>query len=239
MRTAIYSASDIREVPAYPVSEAAHYLLIPASTIRWWVTGRSYHGSIRQESKPIIELPHGNGNGTLLSFKNLIEIHVLDAIRRKHRISLDDVRSAIQYLKKHHPSKHPLLDQQFVTYGMQIFIEHYVELVCISRDGQLAMKELLQAHLQRIDRDADGLPIRLYPFTRKREVQEQEPKTVVIDPSISFGRPILVGTGIATSVIAQRYKAGESIEELADDYRRAIPEIQEAIRCELYRPEAA
>jgi hypothetical protein len=44
--------------------------------------------------------------------------------------------------------------------------------------------------------------------------------------------------GIATDVIAQRYKAGESIAELADDYDRSQGEIEEAIRCELYREAA-
>jgi uncharacterized protein (DUF433 family) len=55
----------------------------------------------------------------------------------------------------------------------------------------------------------------------------------VIDPQVSFGRPVLVGTGIPTAVIAGRYKAGESMDALADDYGRQRFEIEEAIRCEL------
>lgn len=76
------------------------------------------------------------------------------------------------------------------------------------------------------------MPIKLYPFTREHKADE--PKTIVIDPYISFGRPVLAGTGIATTIIAQRYKAGESIEELAEDYGRSRSEIEEAIRCELW-----
>jgi len=80
-----------------------------------------------------------------------------------------------------------------------------------------------------------GLPVRLFPFTRKRLPVDSldEPRAVVIDPLVSFGRPILSGTGIPTSVIAERYKAGEGIEELAEDYGRPSLEIEEAIRCEL------
>ena len=80
------------------------------------------------------------------------------------------------------------------------------------------MRNLIKAHLRRIDRDQSGIAVRLYPFTRKR--QPDEPKLVVIDPAISFGRPTLKGTGIPTAVVASRYKAGESIEELAADYGR-------------------
>lgn len=56
---------------------------------------------------------------------------------------------------------------------------------------------------------------------------------VVIDPRVSGGRPVIAGAGLATEVIAQRYKAGESIQELALDYDRPDTEIQEALRCEL------
>jgi uncharacterized protein (DUF433 family) len=93
------------------------------------------------------------------------------------------------------------------------------------------MRQIVQAHLKRIDRDAMGLPVRLYPFTRKRELDE--PRAVVIDPFVSFGRPVLAGTGISTTVVAERFKAGEAMEDLARDYERSLLEIQEAIRCEL------
>jgi len=93
------------------------------------------------------------------------------------------------------------------------------------------MRSLLEAHLRRIERDPKGIPVKLYPFVRKR--QADEPKVVVIDPYVSFGRPVLVGTGIATAVIGERYKAGESVDDLAGDYGRPRFEIEEAIRCEL------
>jgi uncharacterized protein (DUF433 family) len=56
---------------------------------------------------------------------------------------------------------------------------------------------------------------------------------VVIDPRLSFGRPVLAGTGIPTVVIAERCNAGESMEELASDYSRSRTDIEEAMRCEL------
>ena len=167
---------------------------------------------------------------------NLVEIHVLDAIRRKHNIPLEKVRIAVSYLSKQFPSKHPLADQEFETDGLNLFVKTFSQLINISQDGQLAMRELIQAHLQRIERDLTGIPVRLYPFTRKRDLLEpkEEPKAVVIDPQVSFGRPVLAGTGIATAVVAERYKAGESEDDLADDYGLERLKIEEAIRCELW-----
>jgi uncharacterized protein (DUF433 family) len=222
--------TDRRDIPSYGTMEAAHYLRVPPATIRDWVSGRYYPTTAgKQFAKPIIHLP--DPERKVLSFMNLVEVHVLDAIRREHKIPLDKVRRALQYLSKQLPSPHPLADREFETDGMDLFIQKVDELINLSQDGQLAMRTLLEAHLRRIERDASGIPIKLYPFTRKGE--PEQPKAVVIDPQVSFGRPVLAGTGIATAIIAERYKAGESIEDLAEDYGRPPIEIQEAIRCEL------
>jgi len=65
---------DAREVPSYAVMEAAHYLRIPRTTIRDWVSGRHYRSiSGVRFSKPIIQVP--DPAAKLLSFMNLVEIH--------------------------------------------------------------------------------------------------------------------------------------------------------------------
>ena len=224
-------ARDLRETSAYSITEAAHYLGVPQATLRSWVLGGNYPTEKgKRFYRPIIELP--DRDQRLLSFVNLVEAHVLDAIRRAHGVALWRVRKAIDYLKKQLGSSHPLAEQRFVTDKVDLFVEMFGQLVNISQEGQLAMKELIETHLRRIERDTSGLPIRLYPFTRERK--PDEPKIIVIDPNVSFGRPALAGTGIATAIIAQRYKAGETIEELAEDYGRSKSEIEEAIRCELW-----
>ncbi|MBI3303946.1 MAG: DUF433 domain-containing protein [Deltaproteobacteria bacterium] len=60
----------------------------------------------------------------------------------------------------------------------------------------------------------------------RREHHISLTKVVVVDPYVSCGRPVLVGTGIATAVRAERFAAGESIEKLADDYGRQPQEIE-------------
>ena len=222
---------ELREMPAYGIVEAAHYLGIPKATLRSWVLGRYYPtGKGKRFFRPIIEL--ADEDQRLLSFENLVEAHVLDAIRRAHGVAFGRVRKAVEYVKNKLRSKHPLAEQKFVTDGVDLFVEAFGQLVNISREGQLAIKDLIETYLRRVERDQIGAPIRLYPFTRERK--PDEPRIVVIDPAISFGRPVLVGTGIATTIIAQRYKAGESIEELVEDYGRSRSDIEEAIRCELW-----
>ena len=230
----LYGGQDPREMPAYSILEAAHYLQMPSSTLRWWVKGWTYRTDAGEcFSSPLLVLPVApESKPLLLSFVNIVEAHVLDALRRDHHIAMPKVREALSFLETHFPSPHPLADQRFETDGMHLFIEKYGQLINISQDGQLAMRDVLRMYLTRIERDAAGAPVKLYLFTRAR--QADEPKVVVIDPYVAFGRPVLVGTGIPTAVIADRYKAGESMQALAEDYERPPHDIEEAIRCELH-----
>jgi uncharacterized protein (DUF433 family) len=220
-------------MPAYGIREVAHYLQILPSTLRSWVKGRTYPTDAGPKRfEPLIALPESTNRGPpILSFINVVEVHVLDAWRREHRIAMPKVREALTYLEQRLPSKHPLADQKFATDGVDLFIEKYGRLINISQQGQLAMSSILRVYLSRIERDAAGVPVTLYTFTRTRSADE--PKVIAMDPYVSFGRPVLAGTGITTAIIAERYKAGESIEELARDYDRVPRDIQEAIRCEL------
>jgi uncharacterized protein (DUF433 family) len=221
---------DPRELPAYAIAEASHYLRIPCATLRSWVCGRYYPTERgRRFFKPLIELPDANLNS--LSFINLVEAHVLDATRREHNVPLPKVRVALDYVKKHFGSRHPFAEHEFLTDGVELFLSRFEPLISVSQFGQMAMREMLAAHLRRIEYDVSGLAVKLYPFTRKR--QTDEPKIIVIDPFISFGRPIIAGSGISTTIIAERYKAGESMDDLAEDYACKRSQVEEAVRCEL------
>jgi uncharacterized protein (DUF433 family) len=222
---------DAREAPAYTLAEAAYYLSIPVATLRSWVLGRDYPvADGERRSAPIIDI--ADKKRKLLSFINLVEAHVLSAIRREHAIQLPKIRQAIAYLRSQLQSRRPLADQQFETDGLDLFVEKYGQLINITRDGQLAMRNVLQSFLKRVKRDERGAPVKLYLFVRGAM---DEPFAVVVDPSVSFGRPVLEGTGIPTEILAQRYKAGDSYEQLVEDYGRPKEEIEEAIRYELLK----
>ena len=226
----IYAGQDPREVAAYGLSEAARYLGMPSSTLRSWTLGQTYLvREDRHQFRPLIRPPRAGE--PRLSFVNLVEAHVLDALRRQHSISLQKVRSTLNFLAKHFPSPHPLADQQFETDGLDLFVKKYGELINASRHGQIEMERMIRMFLQRVERDERGVASRLYPFTRS--LPHESPRLVVIDPRVSFGRPVLAGTSIPTGVIAERFKAGDTIAALAGDYGRPLDEIQEAIRCEL------
>jgi uncharacterized protein (DUF433 family) len=176
----------------------------------------------------------------LLSFINLVEAHVLDAIRYKHKIPLPKVRLGIDHLRKQYASKHPLAEYWFQQVGPDLIAEIAGQLENISRRGQLEMREIVSQYLKRIERDPAGAAVALYPYlTRHPQQMQGEPKLVLIDPRVSFGKPVLVGVGVPTAVVADRFVAGETIAELARDYGCEASEIKKAIEYEHALPKAA
>lgn len=228
------AADDPGLSPAYSMAEAARYLHMPAGTLRSWVVGRLYPvAGHAKRSRPLIHLD--DPEGQYLSFINLVEAHVLASVRRHHGVKLPKVRTALDYVKRQFNIERPFIDQRFQTNGLDLFVEHYGDLINASREGQHTMKEIINVYLKRIERDATGFPIKLYPFTRDTEsdaAPKSDPRVVVMNPAISFGRPVIAGTGIPVSSIYERYKAGDSVADLAQDFRLETSDIEEAIRCE-------
>ena len=210
---------DPRDVPAYTVAEAAHYLSIPKSTVRSWIVGM-------QKFKSVIRPPVENDS--LLSFFNLVEAHTLRSLRIRG-IELPRIRRSLEYVKKHYRWERPLIQQKFMTDGVSLFIEHLGQTIDVGSGGQTVIREVM-AHLERIEWE-HGIAARLYPFTRLHGIDS--PRSVIIDPRFSFGRPILKGARVATAILAERYKAGDSMDDLAQDYGCPRLEVEEAVRCEL------
>jgi uncharacterized protein (DUF433 family) len=226
--------NDPRRLPAYSVAEAAHYLRMPEETLRSWVAGRLYPVAGRSKrSRPLVHLD--DPGKQYLSFINLVEAHVLAAIRRRHGVKLPKVRSALDFVRREFNIERPLVDEAFQTDGLDLFVDRYGGLINASQEGQRAMKEIIGVYLKRIERDAKGFPSKLYPFTRDTQAEAapaSDPRVVVMNPKVSFGRPVISGTGIPVSSIYERYKAGDSVADLAKDFRLEISAIEEAIRCE-------
>lgn len=217
---------DLRNQPAYTLGEAARYLKLPPATLRSWVVGRDYPtakgpGQFRPVIRPAQSKP------AVLSFWNLIEAHVLRALRVEHAVALKAVRTAVQFAERELDLDRLLLRPELRSRGGELFIERYGQLINVSASGQLAMKELLDAHLRRVEWDAQRNPYRLHPFLATEVTSDDMP--VVIDAAIAFGRPILVRHGISTFAITERVDAGESIDEIAADYGLEAAEVRTAV----------
>jgi uncharacterized protein (DUF433 family) len=216
-----HNGNGVREVPAYGIIEVATYLRTPRKTIEYWVS----------EPNPVICV--AERDPLRFSFMNLLECHIVSAIRAKG-VGLHKIRRAVRAAVRFFPAQRPLLDLRLHTDRVDVFIKGVSNLLNLSRDGQYAFRPILDAFLQRIEPNL----WEFFPFV-ERQI-EHEPKIICIDPRVAFGRPVIAGTGITTAIIASRFAAREPLNALAQEYGRNLEEIEEVIRWERRpQPQAA
>lgn len=219
--------TDPREVPKYTLREVHWYLDIPLSTLRWWCLGRHYIVKGERRSSPALITPSlYDPDNPSLSFYNLAEAHILSATRKFGKISMQKIRIGIDYLAEQYGSPHPLLGHEFFTDGRNLFIKRVLETVNISKKGQLAFKEIVDAHLDRLVNDKSGWPTQVYPVRH----QDTTKRPIVIIPTVGGGQPITPRKGIRVTVLLNRKKAGESYQQIAEDYGLTTSEVEEAVQ---------
>jgi uncharacterized protein (DUF433 family) len=219
------AASD-RDTAAYTLAEAARYLRLPSATLRSWVLGRDYPTAEGGRKFPPLIRPSSH-TPPLLSFSNLIEAHVLRSLRTEHGVPVKALRDALAYAEKTLRIDRLLLRPELRANAGKVFLDRYGELIDLSASGQLAMRQLFNEHLNRIVWDKSSFPVRLYPFLSVVSAGGERP--IVINPSVAFGRPVVESKGVSTSAIVERIDAGESVEDVANDYDLGQSEIEQAI----------
>lgn len=202
---------DPIDVPLYSLGTAARWVGVPRSTLDKWVNGRDeVIGGRRRKYKPVIIA--ADPDRGLLSFANIAEAHILESIRDA-RISLVDIRAAIDIAHRDNPSSHPLLTGRFFKRARKIFVEYLSKKISASSptEGQQFL-ESFDASLERIELKDRGQRIRLFPIKRN------ETKIVVLNSDVAGGRPIIAGTGILVEYVQDLYKAGLSAKKIAEQY---------------------
>ncbi|MBN8473702.1 DUF433 domain-containing protein [Sulfuritalea sp.] len=218
--------------PAYTASEAARILGLPVATLKAWSFGQVNRTPAGELRKFHAVIRPADAKRRLLSFANLCELHVLSAIRRQHKVSLPKVRASVEYVREKLGSDRPLLDRDFKTNGVDLFVRHASKLLNVTKQGQEALRGDFELALARIERDGRGAPIRLFPFSRSSQTERNQPRTVVIDPHLAFGRPVISQIAVPTAIIIDRFRAGDSMAEMAGDYGVREEDIEEALRFE-------
>jgi uncharacterized protein (DUF433 family) len=218
----VYGDRSPNELPAYGLPRAAQIVRLSPSTLRVWACGAEAQKAL---FAPAVRSP------LTLSFSNLIEAFVLASMRRVHGLSMQKVRKALRFVGKELGQDRPLIHTSFRTDGVGIFVRDADRLLDVSKEGQVALKHIIEASLSRIEWQS-GLAARLYPWVRSGEDLASQPKTIMLDPRLGFGQPVIAGTGIEARIVAGRYRAGESVQALASDYAVDVSSIEDAIRCE-------
>jgi uncharacterized protein (DUF433 family) len=214
---------ELFDEPAYTAADVSTILRVPRQTVRYWAFGRK-----ATRARPLIDVPDSSSRA--LSFANLLECHVLNAMRTTYELDIANVRAALDWLAKRFRDsrrRHPLLTQEFETDGLGVFVDKGA--INASKGGQTSFLPLVKTYLRRIEWSSDGLA-KFFPFVHEHSATE--PKIISMTPAISAGYSVVDGTAISTAVILSRFYARELPEALAVEYRLTQVQVLEAIRWE-------
>lgn len=219
--------ADFLDRDLYTVGDAARLLSVPPSTLRWWLEGRTVRGF---SYPPVIrEAVHKT---PLVTWGEFVEAGYLRAYRNRE-VPLGELRRFIDALRRQFGIRYPLAHfQPFVSDQRRLVLEIQEEahlpfeywLVVEATTGQLLLSNVAEAFLERVEfsSQANGEVIRLFPAGKD--------SPVVIDPRRAFGAPNV--KGVRTDALAELVDAGESPEEVADQFGLEVASVKAAVAYE-------
>jgi uncharacterized protein (DUF433 family) len=103
------------------------------------------------------------------------------------------------------------------------WVKSIEETIDISRQ-QLSFKQVMDLFIERLVRDDDDNPFKVFPI-----VPGMAEKVVSIVAGVSSSRPIIDGTGVQVAIVWRRFKAGEEVASIAEDFEIPVGKINRAI----------
>lgn len=221
---------DLLERPLYNMPQVDRLLALPSGTAKRWIDGYQRRGRLYD---PVIRLePTGD---EIVTWGEFVEARFLAEYRTKG-IPLVRMRPAILELRKQfgqYPLAHarPLIDGKDLVLQVQdsVGLEKALVLVIV-RNGQLTLSDPASNFVQSVEYGANDDPIvqRIRPLTGN--------DAVVVDPLRQFGEPVV--RSVPTSVIAELFDAGDSVESIAELYELDRDDVEAALRYERERIKA-
>lgn len=223
-------SADILERGIYGMSQVDRLLELPAGTARRWIdgyerAGKRYASVIREDST----------GDEIVTWGEFIEAGLLAAYRDKG-VPLRRMRPAIELLREQtgirYPLAHfrPLVGSKELVLRVQseVGLEKALWLVVV-RNQQLVLAPESDAFVDKLEFVNDG------PVIRMRPAGPASP--VVVDPLRAFGMPVV--RSVRTEVIAEEFRAGDSLQSIAAGFELEVDDVTAALRFEMQQAQTA
>jgi uncharacterized protein (DUF433 family) len=219
-------AVSILDREMYTEAEAARLLNVAQSTLNYWLEGGVRRGG--RVYRPIIrEEPRGDRQA--VTWAEFIEAGLLREYRRAHGVPMAELRAFIDIVRQQFQVPYPLAHHRPFISGKDLLIRAQDEvgldadfcLVAIVR-GQPLLTPAADSFVKRVTWH-DDMATQWRPH--------DDPKSPVrIDPDVRFGRPSI--DGISTESLWEHEQAGETTEEIADEFSLSAGAVRWAIAYE-------
>ena len=209
-------------IPCYKAGEAARYARTPVQTVGRW------HSRV---NRPVLSDREPRSD---LNYLQLIEFSVVAAMRDAG-IKLAEVAATREFFQKQHQVEYPFAELRFKTDGKELIcdLDQIIgdggrdKLIHPGKSGQLSWNEIIGRRLKEFEFDDGGLVTKWYVNGLR--------SSIVLDPRVSFGAPHV--NGAAVWAIADRYRAGESVPDIANDLDVTEAGVIEALKFEGIAPD--
>lgn len=194
----------------YAEAEAARLLNVAPSTLHCWLEGKP--GRAGKVHLPVIR-QEPKGAGAAVTWLEFVEAGLPRQYRREPNVPLPELRVFIDLLRQRFDVPYRLADQRPYASGKALVLEAQDAaglpgefcLVTVT-GGQLLLTAASDSFVRRARREGE--------IATGWRPHEDQDSTVLIDPTIRFGRPA-VG-GISTEVIWEHSEDGEDGDEIAE-----------------------
>ncbi|MDP9057610.1 MAG: DUF433 domain-containing protein [Pseudomonadota bacterium] len=190
-------------------------------TLRRWVDGYVHGGKV--ENRLWTPQYAKSDEGLFLGFRDLIEARVVNALRHKG-FGLQTIRACVDGARAIIGDEHPFSTRQFKTDGKSIFLEVANG---IADEGMIDLKSRQWVFRRVIAPSLGDLEFGASGAERWWLLPGR--KSIVADPAVAFGAPIIAGSGVTTARIAQAVKAEGSIERAALIYELKPRQVRDAL----------
>lgn len=214
----------------YPIPVASRLTGVSTGRIRRWISGYSPIVNGIRTARPGLFTPDFKVSEQFksISFLDLVEIVFIDAFS-KHGFSLQQIRAAAERAAKVFDTDHPFAMRRLYTDTRTIFLrvleeENTADLIDLQK-RQYQLDSIVLPHLlECIDFNQFDVAARWWPNGRNGGI--------VVDPDLSFGKPVVDGFGVPTSLIYRMNKKGRSVVEISEWYSLPVESVKLAIEFE-------
>lgn len=195
-------------------------------TLSRWLRGYDFVvGEVAHRSEPLWTPDYVNDDGLLeISFRDLIELRFVKTFR-DIGLGLQTIRRCFERAVEAVKDPRPFSTHKFRTDGKSIFLDitdgmHEGELLDL-RSRPNVFRTVIAPSLKDLEFD-DAELARWFPLGELR-------RQVVLDPTRSFGRPIVIAGGVPTEILVEAVAVEGSRERVARLYEVPLPAVLDAV----------
>lgn len=202
--------ANISETALYTVPMVARILAAKPEKVRSWVEGYGH-----SDASPILirQLPRVGGK-TVLGFLDLIESAFIRHFR-EYGFGPQTIRKVALKLRERHGVDHPFaMDKRFRNNGKHIFEE------VVTDEGEKRLVNLMNDNFEIVPAVEPSLFDQVFyveDIARSWQPLRSHPN-IIMDPKISFGRPVVRNVWIPTETLFAAYQAEGGYEPAAEEF---------------------